>query len=90
VAARLLPGALVDIDQAEAEAERLTVEYLAGEGTGDSYAAALERWEALLRGAAVALGRLCHDCGRETVAAMLDPSTGDRFCRDCLRPGGRP
>lgn len=88
---RLRPAHMGDIDSAEAEVEA-AANALRADSTGcdrnrllRSMETAVGRWEALVRGTAVLIRSLCHDCGREAPIALADASTGERFCQSCIQ-----
>lgn len=81
-----------DIEIAEVAVDREALAYQRGSTTKPfAFLAALGIWEqswvdALT--ATVCAPNACHDCGRTDATVMVTTETG-RYCRQCLRDGGR-
>lgn len=83
----LRPGLARDVEAASVATEAAGRAYVEG-AAWEGFSAALGRWEALQGEAVRLLARVCHDCGREAlVAVVLDD--GRRMCRPCLFPSPR-
>jgi hypothetical protein len=82
----LRPAGMLALTEARDQAEVAAAAWAAGAGTWEAFTAAALTWEALALDVARELARVCHDCGRETLAALADPLDGSRFCRRCVTP----
>ena len=84
---RIRPGLFGKLDWAERDAERVSCAHRDGTADAETLRLAVARWEALALGCAELLTRCCHDCGGESLVALVDPTDGARYCRRCARPG---
>ena len=92
----LAPPLASAIDDAEAGADRIALDYMHGRATWADFESALTQYARVWQGAAVALhssdrradDRRCAECGRGDLTVLVFDDQGIPFCRACLK--GRP
>lgn len=90
VLGRHRPALMLEFDEAERAANASSVRHCAEpSGDAEEFVQAIARWEAVALRATAFLASVCHDCGQAAAVVVVDPTDGSRFCRACVRPGGR-
>jgi hypothetical protein len=84
--ARLAPELATELTAVEVEVDQLACSHVAGGRRLAAYREALERWRDMVLAAEARLSAMCHDCGRQTTVALVDPADGSRYCPRCARP----